>query len=60
MIQQSIEEKILSLHHDKRELADRVLEDSKSASAFGVRELLDLLQTEPTGAAAGIALAHPG
>jgi SNF2 family DNA or RNA helicase len=42
----SIEDKILALHSDKRELADRLLEDSGSASPLSAGELLELLQSE--------------
>jgi superfamily II DNA or RNA helicase len=39
----SIEEKILRLHHDKRELSDRLLDGTSSASALSADELLSLL-----------------
>ena len=42
----SIEDKILALHDGKREFASRLLEDSGSASALSVSELVELLQSE--------------
>lgn len=39
----TIEEKILDLHHSKRDLADRVIENSGSHQQFTVKELRDLL-----------------
>ncbi|HKU37384.1 MAG TPA: DEAD/DEAH box helicase, partial [Polyangiales bacterium] len=46
VMQNSIEEKILALHHDKRDLADRLLEGTSSASTLSVAELMALFQPE--------------
>jgi hypothetical protein len=43
VMQGSIEEKILALHDDKRDLADALLEGSGSAAALSVEELLALV-----------------
>jgi superfamily II DNA or RNA helicase len=42
----SIEEKILRLHHDKRELSDRLLDGTSSASALSADQLLSLLSEQ--------------
>jgi SNF2 family DNA or RNA helicase len=43
VMQDSIEEKILALHDDKRELADSLLEGTGSASSMSIDELKQLL-----------------
>ena len=40
----TIEEKIVKLHHDKRELADQLLEGTDKTSKISTRELMDLLK----------------
>jgi SNF2 family DNA or RNA helicase len=43
----TIEEAVLAMHADKRDLAAAVLEGKKSAKAIGPKELLDLLRFGP-------------
>lgn len=40
----TIEEKILALHHDKRDLADSLLEGTESSSRLSAEDLLNLLK----------------
>ena len=40
----TIEEKIVKLHHDKRELADQLLEGTDQTSKISINELMNLLQ----------------
>jgi SNF2 family DNA or RNA helicase len=44
IMQDSIEEKILRLHHDKRDLANDLLEGSETTGRLSEDELLDLLR----------------
>jgi superfamily II DNA or RNA helicase len=46
VMQHSIEEKILALHADKRDLADRLLEGTGSASTLSLEELLALIRPD--------------
>jgi len=45
----TIEEKILELHHRKRNLADRLFEGAEQAQALSVDELMGLLREESQG-----------
>ncbi|MDR2756337.1 MAG: DEAD/DEAH box helicase [Planctomycetaceae bacterium] len=41
----TIEEKIVRLHHEKRDLADKLLEGTEQTNKLSVEELIDLLQS---------------
>lgn len=45
----TIEEQVMSLHHRKRELADRLLEGSDASAHISTDELLDLISRPPVG-----------
>jgi len=44
IMQDSIEERILQLHHDKRDLASDLLEGAEVSARLGEDELLDLIR----------------
>ena len=52
VMQDSIEERILALHANKRELADDLLEGTGRASALSLEDLLDLLRDSERQASA--------
>ncbi len=47
LAEHTIEEKILALHHRKRDLAERILEGTHEGASLTVEELLALLRDDP-------------
>ncbi len=61
VMQDSIEEKILALHAEKRDLADSLLEGTSTAGVLGLDQLIELLQGDvPVVERAGVGTALPG